>query len=218
MYSTTTSRTTPSPTCTGSDAPAGPAGRETRCCSSHHGSATCSRRSKRPPASRLPRSNCPPSRTSTRSGSRNSPIPSPTRSAPRGWSCSAAWSRTTNASMTSRWPTSPRRWRCSPATARRSCWHPNRRGSVGNANVPNVPNGPNIQGTQDPSPPTASRWANVTRSARAPSSAPLPTRGACTAAISATSPSDRTSHWWSCRPSSPTRHSKSWKTPASRAC
>ena len=71
-------------------------------------------------ASRFPRPNYPPSRTSTRSGWRNSPIPSPTRSAPRGWSCSAGWSRTTNASTTSRWPTSPLRWRCSPATARRS--------------------------------------------------------------------------------------------------
>jgi len=47
VLSTTTSRTTPSPTYTGSDALAGPAVREMRCCSSPRGSATCSRRSKR---------------------------------------------------------------------------------------------------------------------------------------------------------------------------
>jgi len=42
-------------------------------------------------------------------------------SAPRESSCSAGWSKTTNASTTSRWPTSPPRWLCSPTTARRSC-------------------------------------------------------------------------------------------------
>jgi ATP-dependent RNA helicase DeaD len=47
------------------------------------GSATCSRRSRRPHAKRLSRPSCPLSRTSTHSGWRNSPIPSPTRSAVR---------------------------------------------------------------------------------------------------------------------------------------
>ena len=54
-------------------------------------------------------------------------------------------------------------------------------------------------------PPTGSPWASGTRSVRARSSAPSPTRAACTAAISATSPSGRTSRWWSCRPSCPSR-------------
>ena len=62
---------------------------------------------------------------------RNSPIRSPTRSAARESSCSAGWSRITNASTTSRWPTLPRRWRCSRAMARHSCWRPIRRRSGG---------------------------------------------------------------------------------------
>ncbi len=77
---------------------------------------------------------------------------------------------------------------------------------------------PKRQGIQEHPPHTASPWGRGTRPVRAPSSAPLPTRGVCTAATSATSPSGRTSHWWSCRPNCPARHSKSLKTPASRAC
>ena len=50
--STTTSRPTPSPTCTGSAAPAAPAAAATRSRSSPRASATCSARSRRPPASR----------------------------------------------------------------------------------------------------------------------------------------------------------------------
>ena len=73
-------------------------------------------------------------------------------------------------------------------------------------------------GRQEISPPTGSPWASVTRSVRARSSAPSPMRGACTAAISATSPSGRISHWWNCRPSCQRRHSKSLRTPVSRAC
>ena len=58
---------------------------------------------------------------------------------------------------------------------------------------------------QDPSPPTASPSASGTRSARARSSAPSPTREGCIAAISATSPSGRISRWSSCPPSWPRR-------------
>ena len=50
--STTTSRPTPSPTCTGSAAPAGPAAAATRSRSSPRASATCSSTSRRPPGSR----------------------------------------------------------------------------------------------------------------------------------------------------------------------
>ena len=53
------------------------------------------------------------------------------------------------------------------------------------------------------SPPIASPWASGTRSVRARSSAQSPTRAVCTAAISATSRSDRTSRWWSCRQNCP---------------
>ncbi len=74
------------------------------------------------------------------------------------------------------------------------------------------------RGPQSRSPPTGSRWANVTRSVRVRSSAPSPTRGVCIAAISATSRSDRTSRWWSCRPNCLTRRSKSLSRPASRGC
>lgn len=118
--STTTSRTTPSPTCTGSGAPAGRDAREPRCCSSPRENATCSRPLRRRPASRSPKPSCPPSRTSTPSGWPSSPTPSPPRSALPASICSASWFRTTNASTTSRWPISPPRWPCSHATARSS--------------------------------------------------------------------------------------------------
>ena len=55
------------------------------------------------------------------------------------------------------------------------------------------------------SPPTASRSASGTRSDRARSSAPSPTKVACTAATSAISRSSRSSHWSNCRRSCPAR-------------
>jgi len=46
----------------------------------------------------------------------------------------------------------------------------------------------------------------------------IATRGVCIAATSATSPSDPTSRWWSCRPNCRRQHSKSLSKRVSRAC
>ena len=71
-------------------------------------------------------------------------------------------------------------------------------------------------------PATAARWrrtaspsASGTRSSRARSSAPSPTRAGCAARTSARSPSGRTSRWSSCRPSCPPRPGTRCAPPAS---
>ena len=98
---------------------AGRSGR--RCFSCRRGNATCSSRSRRRPGKSSPKPNCPASTTSTHSGWRNSPTPSPTVSGRPVWNCSVVWSRITSAITMCRWPTSRRRWRCSRGTAKPSC-------------------------------------------------------------------------------------------------